>query len=106
MEKLGRILSRPTAKPYRTRDLISHDQIYVNAEGQVDFSSDDVENPHNWSTARRWYVTCAAVLLVVNATFASSSPSGCFEVGSLGSGKGAVVVSNPADADMFLTEYC
>lgn len=33
-------------------------------------------DPKNWSTARRWYITIVAVLLVVNATFASSSPSG------------------------------
>jgi MFS family permease len=33
-------------------------------------------DPKNWSKARRWYITIVAVLLVVNATFASSSPSG------------------------------
>lgn len=78
MSSLARILSRPTAKPYRTGDLESSEKPFVNDKGQVDFSPDDVENPHNWSTARRWYVTFASVLLVVNATFASSSPSGCF----------------------------
>ena len=34
-------------------------------------------DPKNWSTPRRAYVTFVACLLVVNATFASSSPSGC-----------------------------
>ena len=33
-------------------------------------------DPKNWSKVRRWYITVVAVLLVVNATFASSSPSG------------------------------
>lgn len=83
MSSLARILSRPTAKPYRTGDLESSEKPFVNDKGQVDFSPDDVENPHNWSTARRWYVTFASVLLVVNATFASSSPSGCFPVSSV-----------------------
>lgn len=38
-----------------------------------------LSDPKQWSTARRWYITFVAVLLVVNATFASSSPSGCLE---------------------------
>ncbi|KAK8075614.1 hypothetical protein PG997_010277 [Apiospora hydei] len=95
MPSLGRILSRPTAKPYRTRHLVAEEKPYLNADGHVDFAPGDVENPHNWSTARRWYCTCTAdrnergtlssdvsfflaVLLVVNATLASSGPSGCF----------------------------
>ncbi|KAK8851057.1 major facilitator superfamily transporter [Apiospora arundinis] len=78
MPSLGRILSRPTAKPYRTSHLDAQEKPYLNAQGQVDFAPGDVENPHNWSTARRWYCTCTAVLLVVNATLASSGPSGCF----------------------------
>ena len=35
------------------------------------------EDPKNWSWGRRVYITVVAILLVVNATFASSSPSGC-----------------------------
>lgn len=37
------------------------------------------KDPKNWSKTRRWYITIVAVLLVVNATFASSSPSGSIE---------------------------
>ncbi|SMQ47322.1 unnamed protein product [Zymoseptoria tritici ST99CH_3D7] len=76
MEGITRILSRPTAKPYRSRDV--HDEkIHLNRDGHLDFGPDDMENPKNWSSARRWYITVASVLLVVNATFASSAPSGC-----------------------------
>lgn len=50
--------------------------ISLDSEGYLIFDRNDVENPRNWSTARRWYVTIVAVLLVVNATMASSSPSG------------------------------
>lgn len=63
MPSLGRILSRPTAKPYRTRHLDTEEKPYLNAQGQVDFAPGDVENPHNWSTARRWYCTCTAGML-------------------------------------------
>ncbi|KAI0827527.1 MFS general substrate transporter [Hypoxylon sp. FL0890] len=78
MVKLGRILSRATAKPYRTAHLELDERPYLNEHGHVDFKPGDIENPHNWSTPRRWYVTFCAVLLVVNATFASSAVSGCF----------------------------
>lgn len=79
MNALERVLSRPAAKPYRSRHLINHDT-QLNEDGHVDFHPGDPENPKNWSMARRWYVTFVAVLLVVNATFASSSPSGTVDV--------------------------
>lgn len=83
MEKLERFLSRPVAKPYRSkhlaRDAESFEKPYLNADGHLDFHPGDVENPKNWSKARRWYITLVSVSLVVNATFASSSPSGCLE---------------------------
>lgn len=80
MNKLERLLSRPVAKPYRSGKLSRSDIPNINPEtGFLDFSENDLENPKNWSTPRRWYVTVIAVLLVVNATFASSSPSGCLD---------------------------
>lgn len=99
MDAIERVLSRPVAKPYRTRS-IKDERIYLNNEGLLDFNPNfDIEStppppvppslhptnlsasvdPKNWSTARRWYITFVAVLLVVNATFASSSPSGCLQ---------------------------
>lgn len=77
MDQLERILSRPVAKPYRTRGLGSEERIYLNKDGHLDFAPNDIENPKNWSTARKIYITLVSVSLVVNATFASSSPSGC-----------------------------
>lgn len=71
------MLSRPVAKPYRSRDIEATDRPYTNENGHLDFAPNDIENPKNWSQARRWYLTVVANLLVVNATFASSSPSGC-----------------------------
>lgn len=77
MDRLERILSRPVAKPYRSRSIKDQAQPYLNKDGCLDFAPNDIENPKNWSMTRRWFVTVVAVLLVVNATFASSSPSGC-----------------------------
>lgn len=77
MDSLERWLSRPTAKPYRSKAIEASEKPYVNENGHLDFSpGHDIENPKNWSTRRRWYITVVSVLLVVNATFASSSPSG------------------------------
>ncbi|KAF7985297.1 hypothetical protein HWV62_6461 [Athelia sp. TMB] len=42
----------------------------------VNFTENDPENPKNWSNLKRWYLTMTAGLLVLNATFASSAPSG------------------------------
>lgn len=77
MDRLERILSRPVAKPYRSHGIDLSEAPYVNEDGYLDFGPGDIENPKNWSAARHWYITVVAVLLVVNATFASSSPSGC-----------------------------
>ena len=79
MDAIERVLSRPTAKPYRSHQ-IPRDIPYINENGHVDFAPNDVENPKDWSKARRWYVTLIAILLVMNATFASSAPSGCLPV--------------------------
>jgi DHA1 family multidrug resistance protein-like MFS transporter len=80
MERIERIFSRAVAKPYRNADITHTEPPVLNDDGLVDFAPGDVENPKNWSLGRRSYVTVCAVLLVTNATFASSSPSGCFQV--------------------------
>jgi len=77
MDRLEKILSRPNAKPYRTRGIAANERIYLNDKGQIDFAPNDIENPKNWSMKRKAYITFASVLLVINATFASSGPSGC-----------------------------
>jgi len=79
MEALERILSRPVAKPYRSRNVIDAAKPFLNRDGLLDFAPNDIENPKNWSKGRRWFVTILSVFLVVNATFASSSPSGCLD---------------------------
>ncbi|KAI0074662.1 MFS general substrate transporter [Panus rudis PR-1116 ss-1] len=43
---------------------------------EVQFEPGDLENPHNWSRRKRMYMTAVCGLLIFNATFASSAPSG------------------------------
>ncbi|KAL1707414.1 major facilitator superfamily domain-containing protein [Schizophyllum commune] len=40
------------------------------------FDDNDPENPQNWSRLKKWYLTMFGGVLVLNATFASSAPSG------------------------------
>jgi DHA1 family multidrug resistance protein-like MFS transporter len=78
MLAISRILSSAANKPYRSQDIRYEPAPYLNEDGYVDFAPGDIENPRNWSMTRRAVVSVTAILLVVNATFASSSPSGCF----------------------------
>lgn len=104
MGYITRILSRPQNKPYRTRGLDLSVPPHLNAAGQIDFAPGDVENPKNWSTPRRWSVTVCAVLLVMNATFASSSPSGCFH--SISEDFGVSLEAAGLTITLFLLGYC
>jgi DHA1 family multidrug resistance protein-like MFS transporter len=104
MEKLERMLSRPTAKPYKSRDIEASEIPHLDQDGLLGFSPGDIENPKNWSTARRTYITVASVILVVNATFASSSPSGAID----GIAKDLHVSTEAAGLviTLFLLGYC
>jgi hypothetical protein len=55
------------------------DKPFLNSDGHLDFAPDDSRGPKNWSTKRKCYITGVSILLVINATFASSAPSGAFE---------------------------
>lgn len=79
MSALERMLSRPTAKPYRSRGIDESIEPQLNNDGLLEFGHGDIENPKEWSVRRRTYITVVSVLLVVNATFASSAPSACLE---------------------------
>ncbi|GJN70103.1 hypothetical protein PLICBS_004155 [Purpureocillium lilacinum] len=107
MGAITRILSRPVKKPYRTKHLHQSDRDeppYLNANGNIDFRLGDVENPHNWSTPRRWAVTISVVMLVLNATFASSSPSGCLP--SISEEFGISTEAAGLTITVFLLGYC
>jgi hypothetical protein len=101
--RLEKTLSRPTAKPYRSGK-IKDGQIHLNERGNVDFGPDDIENPKNWSTGRRWYITVVAILLTTNATFASSSPSA--NVVGISEEFGISVLAANLVTTLFLLGYC
>lgn len=103
MSTIVRIFSHATNKPYRSKDLRTEIP-YLNQDGFVDFAPDDVENPRNWSMARRAIITMSAILLVVNATFASSSPSGCFQ--SISEHFGVSIEVAGLTITLFLLGYC
>jgi multidrug resistance protein len=104
MDTIERFLSRPTAKPYRSKAIESSENPYLNENGHLDFSPNDIENPKNWSAVRRWYITVVSVLLVVNATFASSSPSGSTD--GIAAYFGVSVEAAGLVVTLFLLGYC
>ncbi|KAK5076180.1 hypothetical protein LTS08_002691 [Lithohypha guttulata] len=105
MDTLERILSRPAAKPYRSRKITTDgDKPFLNDDGYVDFAPDDIENPKNWSKTRRWYISIVSISLVLNATFASSSPSGCL-VG-IAEEFGVSIIAAGLVITLFLLGYC
>jgi Arabinose efflux permease len=104
MAAIVRVLSHAVNKPYRSKDLRHESPPYLNEDGFVDFAPGDIENPRSWSVRRRTGITISTVLLVVNATFASSSPSGCF--GSISKEFGISTEVAGLTITVFLLGYC
>lgn len=76
MEVIERVSSPLTLKPYRTGSLKDAEtKPCLDEDGHLTFSQDDVEDPRNWSSTRKWIIALSTILLVINATFASSGPS-------------------------------
>ena len=44
MDKLERIMSRPVAKPYRSKGIKDNAPPFLNKDGHLDFSPDDIES--------------------------------------------------------------
>lgn len=62
-----------------TADSELHHTPHVNRDNHVDFMDNDIENPRNWSPARKRYITAMVVLLSLNGSIASSITSGSTE---------------------------
>lgn len=54
--------------------------IHTDKDWEVHFKEGDPLNPKNWGVWYRWWLTAAGGILVLNATFASSAPSGVIPV--------------------------
>lgn len=104
MSQLLRTLSVPTAKPYRTENLRYDEPPALDKDGHLAFHDGDIENPQNWSKPRKAYITTATCILVMNATFASSSPSGCFP--SISEDFGVSTIAAGLTITLFLLGYC
>ncbi|RYN60365.1 hypothetical protein AA0119_g13271 [Alternaria tenuissima] len=103
MSALRSIFSRLTAHSYQSAH-VNPDDIHVDGNGFLDFAPNDLEKPTNWTTIRRVYVTITAVLLVVNAVLASSTPSGCLP--SLSSHFNVSREAAGLTITLFLLGYC
>ena len=57
MNRLEQILSRPTAKPYRSGKIEDVSEPHLNESGHLEFDEQDVENPKNWSIKRKLYIS-------------------------------------------------
>ncbi|KAM0342470.1 hypothetical protein ACHAPU_009545 [Fusarium lateritium] len=100
--QINRTLSNLSLKP--DISINRHEAPYINQDGYVDFSSDDLENPRNWSPTRKWAVTCLAVLLAMNGNFVSSIFSGSID--SVVDEYGVSEVAASLTTTMFLLSFC
>lgn len=72
MDLIKRYLSTSTS----TMVAQSDEKLFFDKNGHLEFAPDDPENPKNYSFGRKCYITTIAICLVMNATFASSAPTG------------------------------
>lgn len=77
---------------------------HLDEDGYVNFDLDDMDNPRNWSSPRRWVITATATLLATNANFASAAPSACIE--SLSAHFGVSELAAGLVTTMFLLGFC
>lgn len=75
MEFIVRTSSLVLLKPRRKRLEGQGDDFDLDENGNLTFAHNDIENPKTWSRPRKWAITSISILLVINATFASSGPS-------------------------------
>lgn len=70
--------SDPAASHHSNTNHDSSEKLVLDSKGHLSFSPDDPDNPRDWSKGRKRYMTGVSILLVMNATFASSAPTGTF----------------------------
>jgi DHA1 family multidrug resistance protein-like MFS transporter len=66
-------------KSSRTNKRVDSLRPFLNQDGHLDFAPGDLAKPANWSIKHKCYITGVAILLVMNATFASSAPTGAIQ---------------------------
>lgn len=105
MERLEHILAFISAAPrIPQHNIDSENDIHRTEDGQAEFGPDDIEDPQNWSPMRKYYLTGVAILMVMNATFASSAPTGV--VNSISEDLNVSVEAAGLVTTLFLLGYC
>ncbi|KAM0234623.1 hypothetical protein ACHAP5_010017 [Fusarium lateritium] len=90
--------------PKSSEDSKLHQTPYVNGDSFIEFWDDDVENPRNWSLARKRYVTTIVVFLSMNGSLASSVTAGSTD--SIRDEFGISTVTVQLTTSVFLLGFC
>lgn len=80
------------------------DQLTLDKNGYLSFSPNDPDDPKSWSKARRWSITTIVLFMVLNASFASTAPTGAL-LGIVKTFHVSEVVANLVTT-LFLLGYC
>lgn len=73
-------------------------------EYHLKFGPGDPDNPYNYSFSKKCYITATAITLVMNATFASSAPSGALQ--GISDNLNVSVEAAGLVTTLFLLGYC
>ncbi|KAM0342534.1 hypothetical protein ACHAPU_009508 [Fusarium lateritium] len=102
MNSLKRSISRLALKPSAKSELYRKPQ--TNEDDFVDFRSGDIQDPKNWSAARKWYFTAVVMFVSMNGNIASSITAGTTK--SLTQDFGISPVAAQLPMTLFLLGYC
>ncbi|KAF4415916.1 mfs-multidrug-resistance transporter [Fusarium acutatum] len=99
MNSLQRALSKITLSPSTDSE-----RLETNGNDVVEFRDGDVENPRNWSLARKRYITTITMLLLANGSIASSITAGNTQ--SITQEFGISNVAAQLTTSLFLLGFC
>ncbi|KAF4454636.1 hypothetical protein F53441_2870 [Fusarium austroafricanum] len=102
MNSLQRVFSKITLKPSAGSE--RHQRPEANEDDFVEFRGGDVENPRNWSLARKRYITAITLLLSANGSIASSITAGNSQ--SITEEFGISTVAAQLPISLFLLGFC
>ncbi|KAF5671228.1 major facilitator superfamily transporter [Fusarium heterosporum] len=102
MDLLKRSISRLALKPSVDSELDG--KPHINEDEYVDFRSDDIEDPTNWSKARKWYITAVVMFVSMNGNISSSITAGTTK--SLTEDFDISPVAAQLPMTLFLLGYC
>ncbi|KAF4338059.1 major facilitator superfamily transporter [Fusarium beomiforme] len=102
MSSIQRAISRLTLKP--SAESNPDQRPYCNEDNFIEFTEGGVENPRNWSLARKRCITAITVFLSVNGTIASSITTGTTQ--SISEEFGVSSVAAQLTTSLFLLGFC